>query len=238
MRVLIVDDERLARAELRRLLQAHADVEIIGEAASATEAESQVRRLRPDLLFLDVEMPAHDGFELIERLNPAPRVIFVTAFDEYAVRAFEVSAVDYLLKPVAPERLAAALQRAYANQPMPAGSGSPAPLAPTQRIFVRDGERCWVVRLADVVLLESEGNYTRLCFAGHRPLVLRSLRYLEARLDPDLFFRSSRQQIVNVKAIEEVSPSVEGGLDLRLTGGLGLTMSRRRARDFRERMSL
>jgi two-component system LytT family response regulator len=238
MKVFIVDDERLARTEMKRLLRAHPEVVVVGEAANAEEALQKVPALAPDLLLLDVEMPAQDGFELLERLDPAPPVVFVTAFDEYAVRAFEISAVDYLLKPVDPERLRAALLRVLRRAPTFGEDAPAATLPATQRVFVREGDRCWFVRLLDVALLESDGNYTRLCFSGNRPLILRSLRYLEARLDPAVFYRASRKHLVNLKAIERMAPAVDGGLDVTLTGGLHVTMSRRQAREFRERMTL
>lgn len=234
MKALLIDDERLARAELRRLLEAHPQIEIAGEAASAGEAETLIESLQPDLLFLDVQMPGRDGFQLLESLDHAPRVIFVTAYDEHALRAFEVSAVDYLVKPVAPARLAAALARV---QEAPAAAPAAA-LPAARQVFVRDGGRCWFVKLADVALFESEGNYTRLYFGAHRPLAPRSLAYLEQRLDPALFFRVSRKHIVNLEKIAEIHTAVDGGYDLRLVSGQEVPMSRRRAQAFRERMSL
>ncbi len=233
MRALIIDDERLARAEMRRLLAAHPDIEITGEAASADEAESLIDTLHPDLLFLDIQMPGRSGFDLLGKLDPAPRVIFVTAYDEHALRAFEFSAVDYLLKPVSPERLDAALQRL----PAPAAS-APSRIPASQQIFVRDADRCWFVRLSEIALFESDGNYTRLHFASNRPLILRSLAYLEERLDTDIFFRVSRRHIVNLRMIDVIHPSIDGGYDIRLTTGVEVPMSRRRAQEFRDRMSL
>lgn len=234
MKALLIDDERLARVELRRLLAAHPAIEVVGEAASAEEAEILIESLQPDLLFLDIQMPGRSGFELLESLDHSPRVIFVTAYDEFALRAFEVSAVDYLVKPVSPERLASALARLnQAPQTTP-----PAALPAERQIFVRDGERCWFVKLAEVTLFESEGNYTRLHFGAHRPLIARSLSYLEERLDPETFFRASRKHIVNLRRITQIHPAIDGGYDLTLASGHQVSMSRRRAQDFRERMSL
>jgi len=234
MKALLIDDERLARLEMRRLLAAHPEIEIAGEAANAEEAEILIGSLEPDLLFLDVQMPGRTGFDLLSSLDRAPRVIFVTAYDEHALRAFEFAAIDYLLKPVAPARLAAALQRLAAG---PASAEPAAARIPsTQQIFVRDGERCWFVRLTDIALFESDGNYTRLYFSGQRPLILRSLAYLEARLDPQLFFRASRRHIVNLSAVAHIEPSVDGGYELTLTTGPAISMSRRRAQEFRDRM--
>jgi two-component system LytT family response regulator len=231
MKALIIDDERLARAELRRLLEKHPEVEIVGEARDADDALSQIGRLEPELLFLDIQMPGANGFELLERLDRVPLVIFTTAYDDYALKAFEVSALDYLLKPVAPERLAAALAKIGGVKPKTAVGGD-------QQIFVKDGERCWFVALREIVLLESEGNYTRLYFGGHRPLVLRSLNYLEDRLDPAMFFRASRKHILNLKFIESMDAWANGGFLVRLKGSIEVEMSRRQAQKFKEVMSL
>jgi two-component system LytT family response regulator len=231
MKALIIDDERLARAELRRLLEKHPDVEIVGEARDADDALSQISRLEPELLFLDIQMPGANGFELLEQLDRVPLVIFTTAYDDYALKAFEVNALDYLLKPVAPERLAAALTKIGGVKPKAAVGGD-------QQIFVKDGERCWFVALREIVLLESEGNYTRLYFGGHRPLVLRSLNYLEDRLDPSMFFRASRKHILNLKFIESMDAWANGGFLVRMKGGIEVEMSRRQAQRFKEVMSL
>lgn len=237
MRALIVDDERLARAELRRLLVPHPEIEIAAEARNADEAEVQLEAIHPDVLFLDVQMPGRSGFDLIEGRSDLPAVIFTTAYDQYALRAFEASALDYLVKPIAPARLAAALARLQTRSQAP----TPAPaLSGDRQIFVRDGERCWFLRLRDIVLLESEGNYTRLHLATDpsRPLVGRSLNYLEERLDPALFFRASRRHIVNIECIERLDPWVTGGLRAKLRGGREIEISRRQAVKFQERMKL
>jgi two-component system LytT family response regulator len=244
VRALIIDDERLARNELRRMLDGMAEIEIVGEAKNADEAVQQIAALRPDLLFLDVQMPGCDGFELLEKLDEAPSVIFTTAFDRYALRAFEVSALDYLVKPIPPPRLAAAVAkavaRAGASAPAGTADGAPAsgPLGRRQRIFVRDGERCWFVAIEDIVLIESEGNYARLYFAGHRPVLPRSLNAIGDRLDPGLFFRANRRQIINLERIESLAPWPNDGYLVKLSGGLEVEMSRRQARLFHARARL
>lgn len=230
MTALIVDDERLARNELRRLLAAHPEIEIAGEARNVEEALQLAVEVKPDLLFLDIQMPGQNGFELLERLERVPQVIFTTAYDEYALKAFEVNAIDYLLKPIAPERLAAALERV--------GSRRSAVMPGTQQIFVRDGERCWFVRVNEVALLESEGNYTRLYFGQNRPLLLKSLNYLEGRLDTAMFFRASRKHILNLTFIESISPGVGGGFLVKLKTGHEVEMSRRQSQRFRDVMSV
>lgn len=233
MRALIVDDERLARNELRRLLAQHPEVTIVGEARDADGAARQLEELDPDLLFLDVQMPGRSGFELLESLDEVPAVIFTTAYDEYALRAFEVSAVDYLLKPIVPERLALAVRKA-----LHAPGRAAAEPSRLQQVFVRDGDRCWLVKLDEIALLESEGNYTRIYFGQERPLILRSLNALEERLDLSVFFRASRKHIVNLRWIESITPWVNGGLLVKLKGGSEVEMSRRQAARLRELTSL
>jgi two-component system LytT family response regulator len=228
MKALIIDDERLARLELRRLLAAHPEIEIAGEARSGTEAREMIGQLAPDLIFLDIQMPGMTGFELLESLEEVPQVIFTTAFDQYAIRAFEVSALDYLLKPIAPARLDAALARVRPRTESPR----------LEQVFVRDGERCWIVRMPDIFLLESEGNYARVYFGSERPLIRRSLNALEAQLDPAVFFRADRRRIVNLKWIEKVEVAVAGGLLVTLRGGRTVEMSRRQSARLREVMSL
>ena len=234
MKAIIIDDERLARNELRRMVEAAGGVELIGEAAEAEQAIALIGQHRPDLIFLDIQMPGCDGFGLLERLDAAPAVIFTTAFDRYALRAFEVSALDYLLKPVAPERLAAALVKAAAlHRAAPGAAGAPdRVLGRGQRIFVRDGDHCWFVAVEQIMLIESEGNYARLWFDGHRPVVPRSLNAIGDRLDPAMFFRANRRQIINLACIEAIAPWPNDGYLVRLTGGIEIEMSRRQARLF------
>lgn len=229
MKVLIIDDERLARAELRRLLAAHPQVQIMGEASNAIEGRLAIEEMCPDLIFLDVQMPGGSGFDLLASLDAAPAVIFTTAFDQYAIRAFDVSALDYLLKPVEAPRLAAALAK------FQKGAKEQAPqAAPDGKVFIKDGERCWFVAMEQISLFESEGNYTRVYFDHNRPLLLRSLNQLEAKLDPERFLRVSRRQIVNLDFVVDIAPSPAGGMVLTLKGELKIPMSRRRAAQFKQ----
>jgi len=238
MRVLIVDDERLARAELRRLLAAFPDVEVVGEATHVDDACRQVETLEPDLLLLDIQMPGGTGFDVLARLDEPPDVIFTTAYDAHAVRAFSVNALDYLLKPIEAERLAEALERVRQRGTQVPHAPSRTPDTSLERVFVRDGERCWLVQLAQVPLITSEGNYARLHLEGHQPLLLRSLSYLEEKLDPARFFRASRQHLINLDFVESLEPGPGGTLVARLRGGTEVEMSRRQSQRFRERMSL
>ncbi|HLP08665.1 MAG TPA: LytTR family DNA-binding domain-containing protein [Opitutaceae bacterium] len=243
MKALLIDDERLARKELRKLLTAHPHIEVVGEAADAAEARQAVATLKPDLLFLDVQMPGEDGFALLESLDPPlPHVIFATAFDEFAVKAFEFNALDYLLKPVDPARLAAALTKLTAA---PAAEEGAEPvtvrtdrLHAHDKVFVRQGEQCWFVEVRSIRLLESEGNYTRVHFDGAQPLLFRSLNAMEERLDQRMFFRANRRQLVNLEWIDKIEPWFSGGLLVHIKGGPRVELSRRQAQAFREQLSL
>ncbi len=240
MRALLVDDERLARNELRRLLAVFPEIEIAGEATQTKQAREQMEALKPDLLFLDVQMPGETGMEFLESLEPpVPHVIFTTAYDEFAVKAFELNALDYLLKPVDPARLAAAVDR------LPGLKLAPAPKRPaagslnaSDKVFVREGEKCWFVEVGQIRLLESEGNYTRVHFGDAQPQLFRSLNAMEERLDPKFFFRANRRQIINISFIAGIEPWFSSGLLVQLKGGAKIELSRRQAQDFRERMSL
>ncbi|MEJ7600364.1 MAG: LytTR family DNA-binding domain-containing protein [Kofleriaceae bacterium] len=229
MKALIVDDEPLARRELRRLLAREPSVEVVGEAEHVEDARRQVAALDPDLIFLDVEMPGGTGFDLLVQLDHVPHVIFTTAYDQHAVRAFDVGAVDYLLKPIEPERLAAAVARL----PKPRLTA----VATLERLFVRDGGRCLVVPLHEVRLLEAEGNYVRLYWGHERPLVGRSLAHLESRLDAQRFVRASRGRIFNLDFVESLEDGDGGRLHVQLRGGPEVEVSRRQARTFRARLS-
>jgi two-component system LytT family response regulator len=240
-KVLLVDDERLARSELKRLLAAHPDMTVVGEARNADEAEARLHELSVDLLFLDIQMPGASGFDLLERLDHVPTVIFTTAFDEFAVRAFEVNAFDYLMKPVAPERLARALDRVRRTATRLSGApGSEEGRASLSldRVFIREGERCWIVRLQEIRLFESEGNYTRVYFGQNRPLILKSLQALESRLNPASFFRASRTHIINLRWVEAMETEVDGSYAVSLREGPRVAVSRRHSRRLRETLSL
>lgn len=240
MKALLIDDERLARNELRRLLEAFPDIEVGDEAANARQAREKIAALKPDLLFLDVQMPGESGMDLLASLEPpVPQVIFTTAFDEFAVKAFELNALDYLLKPVDPARLASAVERLKDKAGTAASpEEKPAPLAESDKVFVREGDRCWFVEVRSIRLLESEGNYTRVHFDDAQPQLFRSLNAMEGRLDPKAFFRANRRQIINLAWIDKIEPWFSGGLLVQLKGGAKVELSRRQAQEFRERMSL
>jgi len=233
MRAFIVDDEPPARREMRRLLSEFDWVEIVGEAGSIGDAQMLIEESRPELLFLDIQMPGGSGFDLLARLEHVPQVIFTTAHDEYALRAFEVNALDYLLKPIDPRRMVAALDRVRNAASAAVQSGSV-----LEQLFVRDGSRCWFVPVREVQLLESEGNYVRLFWGKVRPLLARSLATVEQRLDAAQFFRANRRQIINLKFIENVEAGVNGCLHAQLYNGLEVEISRRQARVFKALTSI
>ena len=244
MKTLLIDDERLARNELRRLLAAHPEIEIVGEAADAEAARTAIARLQPELVFLDVQMPGEDGFALLESIEPPlPQVVFATAYDEFAVKAFEFNALDYLLKPVDPARLGAAVAKLAGGPGGGAGGADGEPvrtgkLESNDKVFVRQGDRCWFVEVRTIRLLESEGNYTRVHFDGAQPLLFRSLNAMEERLDGKVFFRANRRQVINLEWIDTIEPWFSGGLLVQIKAGPKVELSRRQAQEFRERLSL
>ncbi len=244
MRAIIIDDERLARTELKKLLQDFPEVEVIDEAANAQEGIQKIETLRPDLIFLDIQMPGKTGFDMLSELEKSPQVIFTTAYDEYALKAFEVNALDYLLKPVEPKRLADAIQKLHQHPVQPREQNiasenfNQSLLNEHDQVFVKDGERCWFVKLTDIRLFESVGNYAKVFFGTNKPLILKSLNALEERLDEKMFFRANRKHIVNLRMIEKIEPYFNGGLLLELKGGEKIEVSRRQTVKFKEMMSL
>ncbi len=239
MKALIIDDERLARVELRRLLEPYKDIEIIGEAVNADDAINKITELNPDLIFLDIQMPGKNGFEMLEQLDGVPMVIFTTAYDEYALKAFEYNAMDYLLKPIEPKRLEDTIKKLIEKNRKEEVRQSELPiLREDDQVFVKDGDRCWFVKLTTVKLFESEGNYVRLYFDDHKPLILRTLNYLDERLDDKTFFRANRKHIINLKWIENIEPWLNGGLLVKLKGGFKIEVSRRQAIKFKDMLSL
>lgn len=240
-RAIIIDDERLARNELRKLLLDFPNIEVIDEAANADEGIEKIDALSPDLIFLDIQMPGKTGFDMLTELDKAPHVIFTTAYDEYALKAFEVNALDYLMKPIEPKRLTDAIQKfeqAEEKELAAQQAFNRGMLTENDQVFVKDGERCWFVKLSEVRLFESVGNYAKVFFGTNKPLILKSLNALEERLDEKSFFRANRKHIVNMRMIDKIEPYFNGGLLLDLKGGEKVEVSRRQAVKFKEMMSL
>jgi two-component system LytT family response regulator len=240
MKALIIDDERLARNELKRLLEAYPKINVVGEAVNAEDALDKIEQLSPDLLFLDIQMPGKNGFELLSSIEGnVPDVIFTTAYDEYALKAFEFNALDYLLKPIDTNRLAEAIHKVEDYQKTETERKENVKMLTEQdQVFVKDGEKCWFVKLSRIRLFESMGNYVRLHFDDQKPLILKSLNALDERLDPHTFFRANRKHIINLQWIEKIEPWFSGGLQVTLKGGDKIEISRRQAIRFKELLSL
>lgn len=241
MRTIIADDERLARNELKRLLEHFPSIELIAEAENGEEALEKINSLRPDLVFLDIQMPGKSGFEVLQNLEDGlqPEIIFTTAFDEFALKAFDFGAVDYLLKPIEPSRLEQALRKLEEDRADEEGQKAAQRIfSEEDQVFVKDGNKYWFIRLNTVRLFESIGNYVRIHFEQHKPLILRSLNSLEERLDPTVFFRANRKHIINLRMIESIEPYFSGGILVKLSGGEKVEVSRRQAVRFKELLSL
>ncbi|MCX8081551.1 MAG: response regulator [Bacteroidia bacterium] len=232
MKAIIVDDERLARMELKKLLEKHSDVQIIGECADYEEAVQKINDLGPDLVFMDIQLPGKNGFDVIQNISVNPEIIFVTAHDEFAIKAFETNALDYLLKPVDPERLSEALQKFRQKELHPEKLGREK-ISADDFVFIKDGEKCWFVRCRDIRLFESDGNYVRIYFDNFKPILLRSLNSLEEKLDPKIFFRASRKHIINFEFIESIFPWYNNGLLAKMKDGKEVEFSRRQAIRFK-----
>lgn len=239
IRAVIVEDSRLARNELKELLKKYDDITLVGEAENVDEGYGLIQSENPDLLFLDINMPEKDGFELLEMLDEVPMTIFTTAFDEYAIKSFEYNALDYLLKPVNEKRFAMALEKVRAKmETTKRDNDRTKKLTENSQIFIKDGESCWLVKIGDISLFEIVGNYTRVFFDDKKPLLYKSLNQVEEKLPEDTFFRANRQQIVNTNYIESVVPWFNGKLKLTLRNGEEVEVSRRQSYIFKDRMSL
>jgi len=238
MKALIIDDERLARKELIKLLEEHPSIEVAGEAQNADEAEQMINELNPDVLFLDIQMPGRTGFQLLESLDTVPLVVFTTAYDEFAMKAFEINALDYLLKPITAERLSEAVHKIQEKERVRSGRPRDQKLGLEDQVFVKDGERCWFVSLANIRLFESDGNYIKVYFDTNRPMIHKSLNALDEKLDERAFFRASRKHIINLSWVEGIEPWFNGGLMVKLRGGDKVEVSRRQAAKFKDMMSL
>jgi two-component system LytT family response regulator len=246
MKAIIIDDERLARQELKNLLEEHSEIKIIGESNNAENAIKKIDALKPDLIFLDIQMPGKNGFEMLEDLSFVPRVVFTTAYDEYALKAFEVNAFDYLLKPIEAERLQETVQQLLKEHEedqqeeveRETGKRQEGRLGLEDQVFVKDGDRCWFVKLNKVSAFESEGNYVRVFFDDNKPLIMKSLNNLEQRLDDKKFFRANRKFIINLDWVNNIENWFNGGLRVTLEDGKQVEISRRQASKLKDMMSL
>lgn len=238
MRTIIVDDERLAREELKSLLQKYGEIEIIGEYQNAIDAKIAIERDHPDLVFMDIQMPGETGLDLMEKLSNSPRTVFVTAFDEYAIKAFELNAYDYLMKPIDPERLDEVFTRISEENKLPDSVENASVLRAGDKVLIKDGDKVWFIPVEEIRYFESEGNYVKVHFEKFRPLILRSLNSLEERMDEHLFFRANRKYIVNLNHITGIETWFNGGLQIELSCGTKIEISRRQTIRFKDRFSL
>ena len=245
MRAIIIDDERLARKELNNLLENYPEIEIVDQAVNADEALEKIIQLDPELIFLDIQMPGKTGFELLEELEKVPKVIFTTAYDEFAIKAFDVNALDYLLKPIQEERLKDTITKvlavqasALAERAQEGLSEIKQQLGMNDQVFVKDGDRCWFISLKEIRLFESDGNYIKVYFNNVKPMIHKSLNALDEKLDERSFFRASRKHIINLSWIKTIETWFNGGLLVELKGGEKVEVSRRQAARFKEKMSL
>ncbi|SNZ01556.1 LytR/AlgR family response regulator transcription factor [Flagellimonas pacifica] len=239
IRAVIVEDSRLARNELKELIKKHEEIELAGEAENVDMGFELIQKMNPDLLFLDINMPEKDGFELLEMLDEVPITVFTTAFDEYAIKSFEYNALDYLLKPINEKRFAMALEKVKLQ--INGGEEEKVTtekLSEKSQIFIKDGEACWLVKIGDISHFEIVGNYTRVFFEEKKPLLYKSLNQVEEKLPKQSFFRANRQQIVNTNFIENVVPWFNGKLKLQMKNGDEIEVSRRQSYIFKDKMSL
>jgi two-component system LytT family response regulator len=235
---VIVEDSRLARNELKELLKSHKDIELIGEAENVDLGYELIQKTHPDLLFLDINMPEKDGFELLEMLDEVPITVFTTAFDEYAIKSFEYNALDYLLKPINEKRFAAAIEKVKSKiEGTDDESANNTKLTESSQIFIKDGEKCWLVKIGDISHFEIVGNYTRVFFQDNKPMLYKSLNQIEEKLPDGSFFRVNRQQIINTNFISNVVPWFNGKLKLTMRNGDEVEVSRRQSYLFKDRMS-
>lgn len=240
IKCLIIDDERLARTELNRILATYKDIEVLDQCSNASEAITKIEELKPDLIFLDIQMPGKNGFELLQEIIYTPEVIFVSAYDDFAIKAFDVNALDYILKPIDESRLSASLAKVIKKIQQKQDTEDPSEdqLQPKDQVFVKDGDKCWFVAIGDIRLFESEGNYVRLYFENNKPLILKSLNNLDRKLSDKHFFRANRKHIINLECIDKIETWFSGGLLVILNDGRKIEISRRQAVKLKDKMSL
>ncbi|WP_223034404.1 LytR/AlgR family response regulator transcription factor [Hanstruepera marina] len=236
-KTLIIDDERLAREEVKRALKPHQEFHVVGEASHVDEAIKLIETEAPDIIFLDIHMPEKSGFDLLEELGTVPEVVFTTAYDQYAVKAFELNALDYLVKPLREERFAKTIAKVK-QELLKKRQATPDVLPMHRKIFIKDGEACYFIPLADIRYIESMENYARLYFGEQKAMIKRSLNLLEEKLDPTVFFRANRSQIINTHYIQEIHPHFNNRLQIKLTSGETIDVSSRQSVKFRNWNSL
>jgi two-component system, LytTR family, response regulator len=235
-KILIIDDERHARLEVQHALKQYVDFDV-SESTTYEEAISEINIIKPDLIFLDIQLNGRKtGFDVLENIDYCPQVIFITAFDEFAIKAFEKNAIDYLLKPIDQNRFDLAVKKAITA--LEIKTKPQTKLDFSEKVFLKDGENCWFVPLSEIIFFESNGNYAKVYFDKFSPMILKSLNALEERLDEKYFFRTSRTQIVNINKIDKVVAYSVNMFKLKLINNQEILLSRRQSVKFRDLMSL
>ena len=237
MKAIVVEDTRVAREGLARMLGAFPELEVVGQADHPDTAIELIARTQPDVIFLDINMPGASGFDLLEKLDYSPRIVFTTAYSEYAIKSFDYNTIDYLLKPISPARLAQAVAKLMA---------APEELTPEQKtprelnsqIFIKDNEKCFLVTLESIRYIESCKNYVRVFFDDKSAFIKKSLNQVEERLPSRFFFRANRQFIVNLRCISAIEEAIHDGYDVTMNNGAKIEVSRRQAGDLKELLSL
>ncbi|MBI3219796.1 MAG: response regulator transcription factor [Bacteroidetes bacterium] len=235
IKTILIDDEPLAITELQSMLNAYSEIDIISVSNDVQDGIQKIQQHNPQLLFLDINMPGKNGFDLLSELGSTPEVIFVTAYDQFAIKAFEVNALDYILKPVNPERLKEAVTKVTRKLAQVEGEKS---LNINKRIFIKDGEQCFFVPIHEIFYIESVGNYVRLHFRDKKAMLHRSLNYLEEKLPEEHFFRTSRQEMINVNFIKNIVPYFSNTLQVEMATGIKIDLSQRQSVKFKDRMGI
>lgn len=235
-KTIIVDDERLARQEVKRALQPFRQFEVVGEASNAAEATALLESLKVDLLFLDIHMPEKSGLQLLEELTIVPEVVFTTAYDQYAVKAFELDALDYLVKPLRQERFKKTIDKV--TQKLAEKDKNDTRVSIHQKIFVKDKENYHLIRVKDIWLFESMENYVRIHYNDRTVLIKKSLNLVEEILPPHLFFRINRKHIINMDYVEQIRPHFKNKLQLVMKTGETFEVSTRQSVKLKKRISL
>lgn len=237
MKTIVVEDSRIAREGLVRMLGAFPEVEVIGQADHPDSALELIERTRPEIIFLDIHMPGASGFDLLEKLDYSPRIIFTTAYSEYAIKSFDYNTIDYLLKPISPARLAQAIEK-LGNTSEPAPAESKPALEMNNKIFIKDNNKCHLVSLESILYIESCKNYVRVFFDDESAFIKKSLNQVEERLPKRFFFRTNRQFIVNLQAITAIEEAIHEGYEITMNNGIKIDISRRQAADLKEMLCL
>ncbi|WDD99640.1 LytR/AlgR family response regulator transcription factor [Thalassomonas actiniarum] len=242
MKAIVIEDSRLARQGLIRMLKGFPEIEVMAEAENPARALVLIEQLQPELLFLDIHMPGGSGFDLLNQLAYSPKVIFTTAFSEYAIKSFEHHTIDYLLKPISFKRLETALEKLQDNgdelkQGLTLEPQAKPAMKMSDKIFLKDNEQCYLVSLAEIHYFESCKNYARIFFEQKNAFIKKSLSAIEARLPGQYFFRINRQYIVNLNAVKAIEEAISEGYLITMSDGKVLDISRRNASLLKERLS-